>query len=169
MKLAYVYSEEPGAVNRTLAVFADRLMAEGRQLAGTTQVDTPRAGSRHCDMDVQILPRGETIRISEFRGENARGCRLDPEALELAVRQTLDQLDRADLLVINKFGKHEAEGRGFREAIGEAIARGIPVIVGTNALNLDAFITFTDGAAVALPADLDSLLAWADIPCQAAA
>ena len=168
MKLAYMQSNQRGAVNRVLADLASALLAEGWQLAGTTQVDTPRSNSRHCDMDVQVLPLGEVIRISEFRGENARGCRLDPEALEQAVAQTLARLDSAEMLVINKFGKHEADGRGFREVIAAAMARGIPVIVGTNGLNLEAFLEFTDHAAEALPADLDRLLQWAGAARRAA-
>lgn len=162
MKLAYVTSTETGAVNRVLADLVTVLTAKGHALAGTTQMDTRRQGSRLCDMDVQVLPIGEVIRISEYRGENARGCRLDADALEQAVTLTLDRLRTADLLIINKFGKHEAEGRGFRDAIATALDRGIPVIVGTNALNIDAFHEFTGGLADPLPADLNSLRTWAE-------
>ena len=48
----------------------------------------------------------------------------------------------ADLLIVNKFGKHEAEGRGFRDVIAEAVAMDIPVLVGINALNRSAFESF---------------------------
>ena len=42
-------------------------------------------------------------------------------------------------MIVNKFGKHEASGRGFRMVIAEAIERNIPVIVGVSALNLGDF------------------------------
>lgn len=162
MNLAYVISDQTGAVNRALSSLADALMARGLRVIGTTQTDTPRPKTHHCDMDVRVLPEGTIIRISQDLGPNSRGCRLDPNALETAVAQTQARLDGADILIINKFGKHEAEGRGFREVIGEAAARGIPVIVGTNGLNVDAFQDFCDGTATALPAEAQALLDWAD-------
>ena len=65
----------------------------------------------------------------------------------------------ARLLVINKFGKHEAEGRGFRPLIGEALAMGLPVILGVNGLNLPLFLDFAEGMAEALPADAEAICA----------
>lgn len=56
-----------------------------------------------------------------------------------------------DLLIVNKFGKHEASGRGFRDEIAEAFAMAIPIIVGVNALNKRDFETFACGAAWQLP------------------
>jgi nucleoside-triphosphatase THEP1 len=66
----------------------------------------------------------------------------------------------ADLLIVNKFGKHEAEGRGFRDVIAEAVAMEIPVLVGLNALNRPAFESFAEGLAVQLPSDPAALMAW---------
>ncbi len=66
----------------------------------------------------------------------------------------------ADLLILNKFGKQEMEGRGFRPAIAEALALGVPVLTGINADNRAAFDTFVAGMAEALPPDFDAILAW---------
>ena len=47
-------------------------------------------------------------------------------ALEQAVALTQSALSQgADLLIVNKFGKHEADGRGMRPLIGEALAMGL--------------------------------------------
>jgi glycosyltransferase involved in cell wall biosynthesis len=64
------------------------------------------------------------------------------------------------VLIVNKFGKHEAEGRGFRAVIAEALALGMPVIVGVNGLNLAGFEEFTSGLATRLPPDCEALAAW---------
>ncbi|MGX9352370.1 DUF2478 domain-containing protein [Shimia sp. W99] len=160
MKLAYVLTDQTGDLNRALAATAQALIAQGFRVAGTTQTDTPRPKTHHCDMDVQVLPDGPVLRISQDLGEGAKGCRLDADALERAVGLTLPRLDDAELLIINKFGKHEAEGRGFRELIAEALSRDIPVLVGTNALNVEAFQTFCDGMAIRLPADAQALVGW---------
>jgi glycosyltransferase involved in cell wall biosynthesis len=113
-------------------------------------------------MDVQVLPDGPVLRISQDLGPSARGCRLDPTALETAVGLVAASLaGGADVLIINKFGKHEAEGRGFRAVIAEALALGIPVIVGVNGLNLASFEEFAGGLASRLPPDCETLAAWA--------
>lgn len=63
----------------------------------------------------------------------------------------------ADLVILNKFGKQEAEGRGFREALAGAVAEGIPVLVGLNALNKAAFETFAAGLPTECPPTLEAL------------
>jgi hypothetical protein len=107
------------------------------------QVNSDCGEGRACDMDVQVLPDGPVIRISQSLGPGARGCRLDPEALEQAVAEAEARLSAgADLVIVNKFGKHEAEGRGFRALIAEAVALGVPVLVGVNALNAPRLAEF---------------------------
>jgi nucleoside-triphosphatase THEP1 len=164
MKLAYVMTEERGATDLLLAQLAERLKARGLRLAGIVQTNTECYDSRLCDMDVQVLPEGETIRISQSLGPGARGCRLNPEALEHAVAQVSRALEAAELpqlMIVNKFGKHEAAGRGLRPVIGEALAAGLPVISGVNTLNETAFQEFSGGVAEKITADLDALEAWA--------
>lgn len=160
MHIAYLKSQDDVDVNRVLADLAAQLIEDGLRVVGTTQTNTARADTHKCDMDVRVLPDGDIIRISQNLGPNSRGCQLDPDALEQAVAATITRLEGADLLIVNKFGKHESQGRGFREAIGAAIEKGIPVLVGTNGLNLEAFLTFTDQAAECLPADLGALKDW---------
>ena len=161
MKLAYVMSSEKGNANELLTALASDLQADQVRVVGTIQTNTPRPKSHKCDMDVRVLPDGEVIRISQNLGPNSRGCHLDPDALEQAVAQTQARLAQADLLIINKFGKHEAEGRGFRDVIAQAVMDDLPVLVGTNSLNIEAFLAFCDGDALELSADSEALRSWA--------
>ena len=86
---------------------------------------------------------------------------MDPAALETAVSMTEQELAKgADLLIVNKFGKHEADGRGFRTLIAAALEQDVPVLVGANTLNLAALNSFCDDQAEEVPADVDALLAW---------
>ncbi|GAB5464171.1 DUF2478 domain-containing protein [Hoeflea alexandrii] len=161
MALAFVKTTERGLTDRLLWEFADRLQARGLHLAGVVQTNSDRPGSHHCDMDVRVLPGGPVIRINQVLGEESRGCRLNPAALEEAVALVETALEPSpDLLIINKFGKHEAEGRGFRPLIAEALARDIPVLLGVNSLNQDAFEDFIGGYAEEINADAISLAAW---------
>lgn len=114
MNLAYVTTTDRGATDRLLSQVAERLLAKGAKLAGVVQTNTDCVDSAKCDMDLRVLPDGETIRISQSLGEHARGCRLDPAALEQAVGYVSASLEDApQLLIINKFGKHEADGVDF--------------------------------------------------------
>ena len=63
----------------------------------------------------------------------------------------------ADLLIGNRYGKHEAEGRGFRNVIAEALARDVPVLVGLNGQGREAFDAFAGGLATHLPPERDTL------------
>ena len=161
MNIAYTMAKGRGDTDLLLYRVAERLESLGYRTAGTVQINTEREDECLCDMDVKVLPDGPVIRISQSLGAGAKGCRLDPAALESAVGFADAQLAKgADVLIINKFGKHEAEGRGFRDTIATAMMNDIPVLVGANHLNLDAFNTFTDASALALEPDEDIIFNW---------
>jgi nucleoside-triphosphatase THEP1 len=163
MEIAFISSSERGGTDRVLAQVATKLEKQGFRLAGVVQTNFDRPGTHHCDMDVRVLPKGPIVRISQNLGAESHGCRLDPNALETAVASVETMFadgSPIDFLVLNKFGKHEAEGRGFRTLIGDALMRGIPVITGINALNREAFETFTDGLAQPLANDVNDIMDW---------
>lgn len=160
MRMGYVMSPGRGDTDLLLAGVAEALLADGVRLCGTVQFNTECEGEGPCDMDVRVLPDGPIIRISQSLGPEARGCRLDPGALETAIAACEVQLETADLLIVNKFGKQEALGRGFRTLIAEAMSREVPVLVGLNGLNREAFETFTGGAAEAVAPEHQAILDW---------
>ena len=161
MKLAYTMAPGRGDTDLVLEQLAVDLTARGLRCCGTVQINSERVDAGPCDMDVRVLPDGAVLRISQDLGPQARGCRLDPAALEAAVAMVAATLSSgADLLIVNKFGKHEAEGRGFRNVIAEALAMEIPVLVGLNTLNRPAFENFAEGLAIQLPPEPAALMAW---------
>lgn len=160
MRIGYTMAPGRGDMDMLLALVAEQIMADGFRPCGTVQYNTECAGEGPCDMDVRVLPDGPLIRISQSLGAGARGCRLDPGALETAIAECEARLASSDLLIVNKFGKQEASGRGFRGLIAEALAAGIPVLVGVNALNRPAFVEFTGGAAEEVAADGEALADW---------
>jgi len=112
MKLAYTMAPGRGDTDLVLERLAADLAARDLRCCGTVQINSERADAGPCDMDVRVLPAGAVLRISQDLGPQARGCRLDPAALETAVAMVAASLSSgADLLIVNKFGKHEAEER----------------------------------------------------------
>lgn len=161
MRIAYVMAEGRGDTDLLLHGLAMRAQARGLRLCGTVQINSNCDADRPCDMDVQVLPDGPVIRISQTLGPGARGCRLDPAALEQAVAESEARLHAAcDLVIVNKFGKHETEGRGFRGLIAEALSLDVPVLVGVNSLNLPRLEAFCAGLAVPIAAEAEALNAW---------
>jgi nucleoside-triphosphatase THEP1 len=162
LNIAYTMAPGRGDTDLLLARFAEGLAERGVRLCGTVQINTDNAECNGCDMDVQVLPDGPVIRISQSLGRDARGCRLDPAALEQAVGLAAARLEQgADLLIVNKFGKHEAAGGGYRGLIAEALERNIPVLVGLNKLNEAAFSDYTGGLGQGLPPEEAALWDWA--------
>jgi nucleoside-triphosphatase THEP1 len=160
MKLAYVTLQGRGRTDALIAEVAALLEADGVRLAGTVQSDHEREGRRKCDMDLRVLPDGPVVRISEDRGDLARGCTLDSGALEQTVHAVQCRLDGAEVLIVNKFGKREVEGKGLVPVIAEALDRDLPVLIGVNGLNLAAFLAFAGEEVVALPSEAHAIAAW---------
>ncbi|MSU88363.1 DUF2478 domain-containing protein [Rhodobacteraceae bacterium 2CG4] len=162
MKLACTMAPGRGDTDLLLERLATELGGRGLGCCGVVQINSERADAGPCDMDVRVLPDGPVLRISQDLGPQARGCRLDPAALETAAGLVATSLlSGADLLIINKFGKHEAEGRGFRNVIAKAVAMNVPVLVGLNELNRDAFEAFAGDMPVRLSSDIEVLMEWA--------
>lgn len=137
------------------------LLASGYRLGGVVQSNAHQPGRRRCDMYVKDLLGGDEIKISLDRGNEARGCRLDPDAfarIDAWVKRAV--LERIDLLIINKFGKEEAHGQGLRPVIAEALIAEIPLVIGVSTRNLCDFLTFVGDSATRLSPDVEVITAW---------
>ena len=151
-----------GAGDAVLGAVARALHARGLRLAGAVQENLPAGRDGRCDMVLRLLPGQDTQRISQSLGPLSQGCRLDPDGLERAVAQAQAVLDQgADLLIVNKFGKQEADGRGFRPLIAEALARGVPVLTVVAPAHAAAFARFAEDMAQPLAPDESAVLDWA--------
>ena len=66
-------------------------------------------------------------------------------------------LERIDLLIINKFGREEAHGRGLRPVITEALIAEIPLLIGVSTRNLCDFLTFVGDSVKRLRPDIEAI------------
>lgn len=153
--LGYVSLPAPGAADRLLSAIAADLAAGGLRLAGAVQhsLETGSSSSARPEMWLRVLGTAEALAISQRLGTGARGCTLDADGLERAVALAAGGLAGADLLIVNKFGKQESLGRGFRPLIAEALMAGIPVLTAVKPDYLPAFRDFAGGMETALPAE----------------
>lgn len=167
--LGYVTEEGAGRADALMAGVAARLAARGWTLAGAVQHNLGQASDGRCHMDLQILDSDEIVRISQDLGPHAKGCRLDTGALETAVGLAEAGLAKAPrLVIVNKFGKQEIDGKGFRPLIGRALAEDVPVICAVGKTHIDGFRAFAGEFASSVAPDEDAILAWVDavVPTQ---
>ena len=159
--MAAILYEDGSSFDIFIQDFANALKNKGHNLAGVIQINQQRHNSRHCDMILQDLATGRTVVISEPRGEEARGCRLNVAALlEAGMTIHTSLSDKTELLLINKFGKMESEGAGLRDVIIEAHMLGIPVLVGVPIRNRESWLAFSGGATELLTPDLSLVWTW---------
>ncbi|WP_151719875.1 DUF2478 domain-containing protein [Gemmobacter serpentinus] len=156
MRFATITLPGRGETDRLLAGLAARLLEDGVALAGAVQHNLDCGDD--CEMELQILPDGPVIGISQKLGAGSQGCKLDTGALEGAVAEVSSRMAGARLLIVNKFGKHEAEGRGFRDLIAAALAEDLPVLIGVNKMNMASFQDFAGD--LAQPLSPDALEDW---------
>ncbi|MFN3846271.1 MAG: DUF2478 domain-containing protein [Paracoccaceae bacterium] len=160
--LAFIPNPHRGEGDRILIEVAQRLTEVGVAVAGVVQINTEIGSDRPCLMDLCILGDGSRIRISQSLGLFSSGCRLNPAGLEDAVGRVESTmlLGGPQILILNKFGKAEIEGRGFRQLIGQVLATGVPVLTSVSEKNQAGFDDFAQGAATALPADEACVIQW---------
>lgn len=117
-----------------------------------------------CDCSDIVLHavQGQRSRtITQNLGRESQGCRLDTTALaEVAGWLEADLAQQPDLLVLNRFGKTEAEGGGLRSVMEQAIAGDIPVLVPVNRKQLVFWRDYCADMALELPLDAAAIADW---------
>jgi hypothetical protein len=150
---ALVYAE-PDEPDRLLREFVQDLTTRGYRVVGLLQTRLDDGGAA-----VTVLPTGETIALAQRRGPlSARPTPCD--LAEAAAR--IDALIQpgADLVVINRFGKLEAEGAGLIDEIARALGSDIPVLVAVPEFRFSEWLSFCRGMGVKLPCRSGSLQGW---------
>jgi len=153
-------------VDALLATVAETLRDRGLCIRGALARGTQHGGGtrdecRFGDMDLESLSDGRLLRISQHLGPGSQGCRLDPGGLAACAATVERELaEGCDLLMLNRFGRGEAEGRGFRDLIGAAVLAGIPVLTAVRDSYAAEWAAFGGGICCDLPPDRDAVLAW---------
>jgi hypothetical protein len=147
--------------DRLFADFTNDLYRSGVRPVGVIQ------SGRSCrtaepKLRVVMLPGGETVGlVADTENCDAGGCRLDDQRLsELADRLAAAIDDGPDLVVINRFGRAEAEGRGLVKPIAQALKADIPVLIAVPERRFFDWIRFSDGMNVRLPCRREALDRW---------
>jgi nucleoside-triphosphatase THEP1 len=152
--LVYDADHDPDAVLRD---FAADLNAHGYRAVGMVQAGQCADSS----LSAVFLHNGEKLLLSRDSDPNARGCQLDVDRLQRAGQWIASALDAgADVLVINRFGKRERDGKGLLYLIDRAINANLPVVIAVSSRHFAEWVKFAGGMTVKLPCDRHALDTW---------
>jgi nucleoside-triphosphatase THEP1 len=152
--LVYEAHEDPDAILRN---FASDLNARGLRVVGMTQAGECADSS----LAVVLLHSGEQLLLAQDFDPAASGCRLDVGRLQHAGARVASALEAgADLLVINRFGKRERDGRGLGYLIERALDAHTPVVIAVSSERFAEWTRFAGDKTVRLACDRPSLEGW---------
>ena len=162
-------------IQRRFGIAADRFLSDvgyrlrncGVNVGGVVQRNTFVRDRTKCDMELEELHSGSVFQISEDRGAFAKGCRLDRSVLADVASSLASLIEqRPAILIVNKFGKVEAEGGGLRDVIANAVQSGIPTIIGVPYRNIDQWRAFAGELAREAHLGTQDVAAWLLRCCQ---
>ena len=146
--------------DRLFIDFADDLSRSGRRVVGLVQVGRS-CQSEHPTLGAMVLPGGDVVPLVEQLQPPATGCRLDTRRLAAVAKRVATAIaDGSDLLIINRFGRTESEGRGLTDLITHALDADIPVLLAVPERRFAACIKFSDGMNVRLACRREALDRW---------
>ena len=160
-RIAAVRRPAKANVQPLLWAFADSLAREGVRIAGVVEVGGTRA-SRGCrGRALRDLSTGAQFSISQELGPGSEACSLDPQGFAqacLAVQREIDR--RADLVVLSKFGKMEAQGRGLYEAFAAAVHADVPILTTVSPSLSETWRVFAGSLSQFVSPQADAISRW---------
>ncbi|EME71468.1 hypothetical protein H261_03628 [Paramagnetospirillum caucaseum] len=161
LKIGVIVRPPDASVPDSMEGFARILQGQGYLVRGLVQRNSAPSGDCACTMTLVDIENGQQFRISQDLGSGSTCCRVDTQAVAEAssvLRRAVE--DGTDLLVVNKFGKLESQGRGMVDEILAAVSLGIPLLTSVEAPLLERWREFTGGLAEELTPGCGVLMRW---------
>jgi hypothetical protein len=154
--LVYEQDQDPDQILRD---FAADLNRRGYRAVGLVQL------GHHCvdapKLSAMLVHTGEEMQLFQDLGTCAKGCRLDVGQLLDAGGQVASAIDQgADLVIVNRFGRQEREGKGLSYLVERALSADIPVVIAVPSHRFADWIKFADGMSVKLRCNREALDIW---------
>lgn len=166
-RIAAIHYQRGFDIDSLFANLCSRLADDCLKLGGLLQISSGCVAGGVTSVNLVDLRTHKSFDIWEDRGTHASGCRLDEAGL-LEAAQAIDAAirDRVDLLVFNRFGRAESQGRGLVPYFADALEAEIAVLTSVREPYVEAWNQFHDGLAVEFETHLASVVAWATTSAQ---
>ena len=143
-RLAAILYRPEDDIDTLLANFARDLLLAGEHIGGVVQQNVKDNSGKLVGMQLVDLMTDRSIGIFQPLGSGSSTCKLDTSGLAEATRAVTNAIAAdVDLIIVNKFSKQEASGRGLRSELAEAVIAGRPVLTSVSEKCLDAWKEFT--------------------------
>ena len=143
-RLAAVVYRPEDDVDSLLADFANDRLRAGEHVGGLIQRNSKDGDGKLVGMQLVDLMTGREIGIYQKLGAGSAACKLDTSGLAEATRAVTSAISAdVSLIVVNKFSKQEAAGRGLRSELADAVIAGCTVLIGVSEKCSDAWKEFT--------------------------
>ena len=157
--IAAICTSTTGEADDLVFEFATTLKNRGLNIRGLAQ-QTKHEGAT-CELLLVDIHSGDTYPITQDLGACSTACRLDTQALsEASIVLRLAQDESPDLVIANRFGKQEAEGRGFAAEMLQLMSMEIPLLTIVQEKYLGNWREFTGGLSLELQPDAKSIQDW---------
>jgi hypothetical protein len=149
-------------IQSLLSDFAEQLASSGLRVVGV--VESAADPAPPCkSMALRSLDCNSMFSISQDLGPGSEACHLDPEGLVMACAAVQASIaSGADVVILSKFGRQEAIGRGLSDAFGAAVAAGLPIITAVSPAMMDAWRNFAGELAECVQADAAQRPHWVE-------
>lgn len=146
-----------------LACFVDALKKAKVRVGGLLQEKVPMGQDGMQRVEAVDIATGMRIPINQPTPEKWRNrvCSLDVSALAettASLRKAIQ--DKVELLVVEKFGDAERDGKGLTDEVLQAIAAGIPVVIAVPDTNLGIWNERSGGMGDILDCNEEELRSW---------
>ncbi len=158
--IAALPAQESEKVQSLMRGFALELAGTGLRVAGVTQMRGTDAAGRSRIFLRDLASEAEFL-ISQALGPGSVACNLDAGELALACA-AVERAARAgaDLIVLSKFAKQEADRGGLCDAFRAAMSARIPVIAAVSHHFRDEWGVFSGPLAEDVEPSREALAAW---------
>lgn len=159
--LAGIRFERAFAIDALIGGVVRDLQKRGARVAGVVQSKGPTPGCSGPDVGLEAIGGLWNMPIMEYRGTQSQGCRLDYRAMSEATVWLENAMEQPfDILVLNRFGRAESEGGGFRKILARCAELERPALVPVRADYIDAWCEFHGGMGDVLPPDHAAIIDW---------
>jgi hypothetical protein len=155
--IVYTARDDP---DRLLLDFVGDLRRAGCRPLGFVQLDRIQSCDAHT-IRLLRLPSGDVVSLRHDPAPDARQCGFETERLvDTAGAIAAGLGEGADLVVINRFGKLEAEGKGLIDLIRRAGEADIPVLIAVPEHRFEMWTRYSCGMSVRVSCNRGALDRW---------
>jgi hypothetical protein len=159
-RIVGIQGAESTRIQRLLAETARAWRARGLEVVGLVEEHSEGLRKACGGSILRDLSSGSKHRLYQDLGPQSTACCLDAAGVAEACQAVLDRIGSADLVILSKFGKLEAEGGGLMDAFVRAAEFEKPVLTSVAPAFGLSYLEFVGPLGGLYPAEQGAIDGW---------